>query len=199
MKLTIPEIFELVEKEDTKEGKIGVLRKHDSAVLRQLVAWAFVPNLKMNLPEGIPPFRHDPNLPYGYSDTNLYQEARRLYIFGQTNNNLSKLKIESLFIGILEGIHPKEAFLLCAVKDKDIGRIYPSITYELLFEALPGVLPEREVSVEVETKESPLEESGTPGEAGGESSQPKRRGRPKGSKKKEDAEVTGQISTQDSE
>lgn len=192
MRLTIPEILDLVEKEETTDAKIKTLRSYDSPVLRQLLQLAYHPDAKMNLPEGVPPFKHDLDLPYGYSDTNLYQEARRLYIFTQKNNNLSKLKIESLFIGILEGIHPKEAIFLCAVKDKDLTRLYPSIDYDLVFSAFPGILPKQEAPVkkEVETKEPPLVSSNEPSTDG---EPQKRRGRPKGSKNK----TNGQTSTPD--
>lgn len=192
MRYTIPEILELVEKEDDRDVKIAVLRRNDSPVFRQLLQLAYHPDAKMNLPSGVPPFKHDPDLPYGYSETNLYQEARRLYIFTQKNNNLSKLKIESLFIGILEGIHPKEAIFLCAVKDKDLTRLYPSIDYDLVFSAFPGILPKQETPVkkEVETKETPLVSSNEPSTDG---EPQKRRGRPKGSKNK----INGQTSTPD--
>lgn len=148
MKLTIPEILKKVESVETKEQKVAILKEQtNNKVFVDLVRLNF-DGPRMNLPEGEPPFRKDMDLPVGYSDTNLYQEARRLYIFFQPNINLTKTKIESLFIQILEGIHWTEAEFLCAVKDRGLQRLYPSVTIDLFNEAFPHV----KVPVSHETK-----------------------------------------------
>lgn len=182
MRLIIPEILALVEKAETKDEKIAVLRKNNSPVLQKLLQLTYHPEAKTRLPEGEPPFRQEKDLPVGYADSNLYQEARRLYIFYQASN-LPKIKLESLFIGILEGVHPTEAKLLCAVKDKDLTRLYPSVTYQLVEASFPNLLPPYAPPVEEVGNEAPKEDSTASG-SGAEEKPKKRGGRPKGSKNK---------------
>jgi len=53
------------------------------------------------------------------------------------NTNVHQIKRESLFIDLLESIHPEEAKLVCSVKDKKIP--YKGITKKLVKEALPNL------------------------------------------------------------
>lgn len=140
MKLLIPEVFEKVEQVKTKEQKIKILRDNDSQPLRAMLYLNFDPNTKWNLPEGEPPFKKDKEVPHGLSETNLYRETRRLYIWVK-ETNLNKTKRETLFIQLLEGLHWSEAEMLCAVKDKKLQKIYKSIKEPLVREAFPGLLP----------------------------------------------------------
>ena len=43
-----------------------------------------------------------------------------------------------MFIQMLEGLHPKEAELLCLVKDKNLSNMY-KISYENVKEAFPDI------------------------------------------------------------
>ena len=54
------------------------------------------------------------------------------------NDGLNKIKRESMFIGLLETLHPSEADLLILVKDKLLGTKY-KITKELVSEAYPDI------------------------------------------------------------
>jgi hypothetical protein len=49
------------------------------------------------------------------------------------------IRRESLFIGLLEGIHPTEATVLIAVKDQKLQKLYPKITHKLVSDA--GIIP----------------------------------------------------------
>jgi len=51
---------------------------------------------------------------------------------------LSSLRRETMFIQMLEGLHPEEAALLCLVKDKQLGKKY-KITKEMVSEAFPDI------------------------------------------------------------
>ena len=51
------------------------------------------------------------------------------------NDGLNKIKRESMFIGLLETLHPSEADLLILVKDKLLGTKY-KITKELVSESI---------------------------------------------------------------
>jgi len=139
MRLGIAEILEKVSKEETKEAKIQLLRKHDSVPMRTILKSAFDPAIKWNLPKGDPPYK-----PCEYLDQEnmLYSETRRLYLFMEGGNpGLTTVKREALFIGLLESLAPADAKLLCAVKDKKMP--YKGITVKLVNEAYPGLINEQ--------------------------------------------------------
>ena len=139
MKLGIAEILERVSKEETKEAKIELLRKHDSVPIRTVLKAALDPSIKWALPKGEPPYK-----PCEFLDQEnmLYSETRRLYLFIEGgNSNLKPMKREALFIGLLESLAPADAKLLCAAKDKKIP--YKGITVKLVNEAYPGLINEQ--------------------------------------------------------
>jgi hypothetical protein len=148
MKTTVPQVFEEVEKSVTRETKIKVLRAYDAMVVRGILRINFDPMIKMELPEGEPPFKKDTSIPAGYSETNLFSEYRRFYIWLNRDVNLSKQRKEQLFIQMLEGIHWSEAEAVCLAKDKKLQTKYKSITEDLVREAYPELLPVREAVAE---------------------------------------------------
>jgi len=105
-------------------------------LLKVIFAHAFLPNYKMNLPEGEPPFKPAAE-PMGMTPTNMFSEARRMYVF--LREDLSAIKRESLFISLLEGVHPDEAKVLIAIKDQKLTKLYPKITHKLVSDA--GIIP----------------------------------------------------------
>jgi hypothetical protein len=140
MRLLLPEIFDKVELAKTRAEQKNILVENSTQTMLDLLRINFDSAVKMNLPEGEPPFKKDKNLPIGYGDSNLYKEFRKCYIWIQPTN-LSKVKIESLFIHLLEGIHWSEAELVCAVKDKKLTEKYKAITEDLVRETFPTLLP----------------------------------------------------------
>jgi hypothetical protein len=120
-------------------------------LLKVVFAHAFLPNFKMLLPEGEPPFK-PADQPVGMTDTNLFVEAKRMYVFCRAD--LTPIKRESLFIGLLEGIHPTEAAVLIAVKDQQLQKMYPKITWKLVSDAGIIPAPEKKEKKEAKTKES---------------------------------------------
>jgi len=104
--------------------------KNDAA-LKIIFEYAFDPSKKFILPDGDPPFKPSAE-PLGMSPTNLFNELRRLYIF--CREDLTSIKRESLFISLLEGVHPDEAKMLLAVKDQKLTKMYPKITSKLVIE-----------------------------------------------------------------
>lgn len=140
MRTTIPQIFEEVDKAPNKQAKVQRLRAYDHPVLRGMLQINFNPNIKLDLPEGVPPYKRDEKVPVGYSETNLFAEFRRMYIWAQPSN-LTKFKKESLFIQMLEGIHWTEADDLCLVKDKKLQTKYKTLSEDIVREAFPDALP----------------------------------------------------------
>jgi len=139
MKLGISEILELASKKETKEEKIEVLRKYDGVTLRTILQGAFDPGIEWDLPEGAPPYK-----PCDFLDQQgrLYQETRRLWIFLKGRRpDIKPVKKEQLFIGLIESLDKDDAKLLLAIKDKKMP--YKGITYKLVQEAFPGLLPEK--------------------------------------------------------
>lgn len=140
MQLLIPEILKMADDAKTRQEKINILRKHDSMILRGMLQLNYNEQ-KFNLPEGEPPFKKETDLPAGMASSNLYVEARRLYIWLDPNTNLPKAKREQLFIELLEGVHWTEAEMLCLIKDKKLTEKYKTLKYDLVFETFPGLLP----------------------------------------------------------
>lgn len=141
MRTSIPQIFEEVEKASTREQKIKILKAYDHMVLRGILRLAFDPNVKMLLPEGEPPFKKDKEVSDGYSETNLFVEYRRFYIWLDPTKNISKVRREQLFIQLLEGLHWKEAEVICLAKDKNLTKRYKTLKEDIVREAFPQILP----------------------------------------------------------
>jgi hypothetical protein len=118
--------------EDINSDPANIAIYKGDGALRLILEYAFDPEKKMILPEGEPPFKHAAE-PLGMTPTNLFGELRRLYIFCRAD--LTTIKRESLFISLLEGVHPTEAKMLCAVKDQTLHKMYPKITRKVVEEA----------------------------------------------------------------
>jgi len=150
MRTSITDILDEVERQKSKETKLQALRSYDHPVLRGVLQVNFDPGVKVHLPEGEPPFKKDTSIPRGYSETNLFAEWRRFYIWLDGSINLTKQRKEQLFTQMLEGIHWTEAETVCLAKDKKLQTRYKSITEDLVREALPGILPPKKEIVKVE-------------------------------------------------
>ena len=72
--------------------------------------------------------------------TTLRREWTKLYNFIKGgNDSLSSLRRETMFIQILEGLHPLDAEILCLMKDKKLYDKY-KITKENVVEAYPDIV-----------------------------------------------------------
>ena len=118
------EILELVSKQRTKAKKIEVLKQYETDSLKAILIWNFDETVVSMLPEGEVPFEKN-DVPVGTDHTSLRKEWRNLYHFVKGgNDSLSKTRRESMFIQILEGLHPSESEILCLVKDKELESKY---------------------------------------------------------------------------
>lgn len=116
-----------------------------NAALRLIFEHGFLPEKKFALPEGDPPYKKDA-APIGMAPANIYQEVRRLYVFCRTD--LAAIRKETLFVQLLENLHPSEAELILAIKDQKLTKKYPKITHKLVAEAgFISPLPAKEVKV----------------------------------------------------
>lgn len=71
--------------------------------------------------------------------TTIRKEWTKFYNFCKGGNDqLKSLRRETMFIQILEGLHPLDAEILCLVKDKELETKY-KITKEIVSEAYPDI------------------------------------------------------------
>jgi|TARA_B100000035_G_C20938572_1_gene526392 hypothetical protein len=134
----VHEIFELVSKQRSKAKKVEVLKEQRCDALTALLIWNFDDSIISLLPEGEVPYEKN-EVPVGTDHTSLRKEWKNLYHFVKGgNDSLSKTRRESMFIQILEGLHPHEADVLCLVKDKKLAAQY-KITRDVVEQAYPDI------------------------------------------------------------
>ena len=132
------EILELVNKQRSKAKKIEILKEYENDALKSLFIWNFDQGIISLLPEGHVPYKEN-EVPVGTDHTSLRREYRQLYHFVKGGNDgLSSLRRETMFIQMLEGLHPEEAKILCLVKDKELQSKY-NITKDMVSEAYPDI------------------------------------------------------------
>ena len=161
------EVFDLVSRQRTKAKKIEALRKYAEPSLKILFVWNFDESIISVLPPGqVPYVGYDENVSYsgtlstklsheirtmhekgdfslGVSDqqghTTIRREAKHFYRFCKGGNDaLNAIRRETMFINILEGLHPLEAEIVTLCKDKRLGEVY-KITKEVVAEAFPDI------------------------------------------------------------
>ena len=132
------EVLAAISKARTKDKKIDLLREHRSEALASLLIWNFDDTVVSMLPEGEVPFNKN-EAPLGTDHTSLRKESRNFYHFVKGgNDSLSKTRRESMFIQMLEGLHPDEAEILCHVKDKGLSNKY-KLTKAVVESAYPDI------------------------------------------------------------
>jgi hypothetical protein len=136
----LTEILEEIDKDPS-----AIEKYKTNAALKYIMQYSFNPKMKFLLPEGDPPFKPDP-APLGMSPGNLLMETKKLYIFTAERQDLSQVRRESLFIQLLENVHPSEAKLLLAIKDQNLPKLYKNVTKDLAVKAgfvEPGQVEEK--------------------------------------------------------
>ena len=134
----IHEVLELVSKQRTKAKKVDVLREYRDDSLTAILIWNFDETVESAIPPGDVPFKSN-DVPVGTDHTSLRREWRQLYHFVKGgNSSLSGLRRETMFIQMLEGLHPKEAEIVCLIKDKRLTESY-KLSYDVVKEAYPDI------------------------------------------------------------
>jgi hypothetical protein len=140
-RLGVAEILKEISRiKDINERQNALASCYNTKAIIQILHAMFHPDVKFLLPEGEPPYKKLEKSTD--SQGSLYREARRLYLFieGLSPPNLSQVRRETQFVQMLEVLDPEDAALLIAVKDKKCP--YPGITYELVYNTFPKLLPE---------------------------------------------------------
>jgi len=160
------EVLEAASKQRTKARKIEVLQKYAHDSIMALMIWNFDESVISILPEGEVPYgntREDNSMTGTLSDkindavgkmgemgssslgsqdqgkASIRKEYAKFYNFLKGgNDSLSNLRRETMFINILEGLHPLEAEILILVKDKKLTDKY-KITKEIASAAYPQI------------------------------------------------------------
>ena len=161
------EVLDLVSKQRSKVKKIEVLKKYEHVSLKATLIWNFDESVISMLPEGEVPYSgfEDQNVYSGtlttrideavrkmhetdsfslgsgdtQGHTTIRREAKNFYRFVKGGQDaLSTVRRETMFINILEGLHPLEAEILILIKDKKLVDKY-KITKEIVSEAFPDI------------------------------------------------------------
>ena len=132
------EILELVSEQKTKAKKVSVLKEYRDDALTAILIWQFDESVQSAMPEGQVPYK--PNeVPVGTDHTSLRREWKALYHFIRGGNDgLNNLRRETMFVQMLEGLHPQEAEIICLVKDKRLTDKY-NVTFAQVEEAYPDI------------------------------------------------------------
>ncbi len=140
-KMSVGEIFQAIGKAKSRDEVIGLLRAYNNTYFREYLKVMFGPVEELDFP-GLPAYTPSV-MPEGMSETNLFHEARRLYIFNKKQN-----------VGIKE-IHKCRALqtMLAGLNKIDVdfvvnllqGKACPeTLTIDIVDEVFPGLIaPDR--------------------------------------------------------
>jgi hypothetical protein len=160
------EVLNLVSKQRSNVKKVELLKRYEHPSLKAIFIWNFDESITSVLPEGEVPYAATSEQnsfsgtlsekindavdkmselgsnSLGSQDqgrSSIRKEYQKFYNFIKGGNDgLSSLRRESMFINILQGLHPLEAEILCLVKDKKLDTKY-KITKEIVSEAYPDI------------------------------------------------------------
>jgi hypothetical protein len=160
------EILNLASKQRSNVKTVEVLKKYEHIALKSIFIWNFDESIISALPQGDVPYsavnEQDSfkgtlsekivdavgkmeelgSNSLGSQDqgrSSIRKEYQRFYNFVKGgNDSLSSLRRETMFINVLQGLHPLEAEIVCLVKDKKLQTKY-KITKENVSEAYPDI------------------------------------------------------------
>lgn len=116
--------------------KVKILKTVNESIVK-LISLHYDPRVEFSLPSGAPPYK-----PLGQAENegifyNLLTKKHFIYFIKGNNINASKHKIESMFIDVLNNVHPDDAVMLIKIKDK--VDIWPHITFDLIKRSFPDM------------------------------------------------------------
>jgi hypothetical protein len=158
------EVLDLVAKQRSNENKIKVLQEYKDPSIMAVMIWNYDPSIESALPPGDVPFADAKDIgavgnstnfsetinrqietnelieSYGSNNrTTIRLEYEKFYNFLKGGNpSLAGIRRETMFINLLYGLHPREAEILCLVKDKRLQEKY-KISFEIVKEAFPEI------------------------------------------------------------
>jgi hypothetical protein len=161
------EVLDLVSRQRSNAKKVEVLKKYEDFSIKAIMIWNFDESVISMLPEGPVPYSafEDQTVHSGNLSTKITDEVRRMHETGSFslgssdkqghttirkeyknfyhfikggNDGLNNIRRESMFINLLQGLHPLEAEIVCLIKDKKLEEKY-KITKEIVSEAYPDI------------------------------------------------------------
>jgi hypothetical protein len=160
------EILNLANKQRSVAKKVEVLKKYEHPSLKTIFIWNFDETVVSVLPPGDVPYAAVDEMDsfkgtlsekiadavnkmeelgtnsLGSQDqgrSSIRKEYQKFYNFVKGgNDSLSSLRRETMFINILQGLHPLEAEIIVLTKDKKLDTKY-KITKEIVAEAYPDI------------------------------------------------------------
>lgn len=130
------EIFEDMNKPELADS---LMKQYgNSNPINYLLSLNFNDKVKLDLPEGVPPYKRD-DLTHADFQGALVHSIHRLknclpYM------QMKKFAKERIFIEMLESIPPKSAEILIFCKDKALQELFPNITKELVAKHHPHLV-----------------------------------------------------------
>jgi hypothetical protein len=135
----VHEIFDAVSSERIGSKKIEILQRFDQNYIKSVLIWNFDPSITSVIPEGEVPIQPKEN-PEVKPSSSIKKEWSKFYNFVKGgNDSMNKLRKETMFINILESLHPLEAEILVLVKDKKLQTKY-NITKEIVTQSYPDII-----------------------------------------------------------
>ena len=160
----VHEVLELASSQRASAKKVEALKKYEEDAVKVILKWNFDDNIVSALPEGEVPYgEEEDQLVYtgslseniakeaaggesatgqdldGRNKTSIRHEYKNFYHFVQGGNpTLTTTRREMIFINMLQGLHPKEAEVLCLVKDKDLESKY-DVSIDQVKQAYPNM------------------------------------------------------------
>lgn len=134
----ISEVFRKVNNAKTKAEKTKLLLQYNTQALRSLLIWNFDETVVSLLPEGDVPFEKNP-APEGTDHILLEKQDKKFHYFVKGGGEVSQMKREEIFMGMIESLHPDEAEVLILVKDKKLQSKYTRISKALVQETFPQI------------------------------------------------------------
>jgi len=138
--MRVDDILNRVAEAKTRKEKIEILHTYNNRGLRDVLQGAFDDSIQFVLPEGAPPYTEGSEHTYG---TTLLKQSKKFTYFVKTDNRpVTGPKVETIFVKLLEGLHPAEAQIVIWMKDKDLAGKYKGLTKKLVTDAFPGLINE---------------------------------------------------------
>lgn len=136
MDLLIYEVLDKASKARAKEQKIQILQDNESWALKDILRGTYDTKVHWLLPGGEPPYT--PSRPESVP-SNLLRRNKdfRYFVRGGEGTNMKPYKRESIFIGLIEAIHPEDAKVVISMINKEKIN---GVTRNVVEEAFPGLL-----------------------------------------------------------
>ena len=136
-----PELYEMLEniaKTSSRKEKIDLVKSYVDTyqAFADYLRCVFDPRINFLLPESRPPFdlANEEHVP-----STWHKQHMKLKYFVKGGPNVHELKRETMFIGVLESVHPRDAEILVMMLAKRTD--CKGLTEKVVKEAAPQLLP----------------------------------------------------------